>query len=125
MIGASGKTEEVLPVEAREMAAIALARLLELRGHTVSIAYNGTEAILQAKAIRPNIIILDIGLPDINGYDVAHTLKEDKNFPSTLIAITGYGHLEDRKRAKEVGFYAHLTKPVSVKEVEKVFRTLP
>jgi CheY-like chemotaxis protein len=121
----SKHTRTILIVDDNELAATALARLLELRGHTVSIAYNGTDAILQAKSLRPNIIILDIGLPDINGYDVAHTLREDKNFSSTLIAITGYGHLEDRKRAKEVGFYAHLTKPVSVKEVEKVFRTLP
>jgi signal transduction histidine kinase/CheY-like chemotaxis protein len=118
-------TRTILVVDDNEIAAEALGRLLQLRGHEVQIAHNGKEAIDQARRWHPQIIILDIGLPDIDGYEVARMLQGDKNFSSTLIALTGYGQPQDKERALEVGFDLHLTKPVGLKEIEAAFRKLP
>ena len=115
----------VLVVDDNEVAADALGRLLELRGHKVSIAYNGTEAIQKTRELRPDIIILDIGLPDIDGYEVARIVQGDKNFSSGLIALTGYAQPEDKERAYKAGFHVHCTKPVGLKELEAAFRKLP
>ena len=115
----------ILVVDDNEVAADALGRLLELRGHKVSIAYNGTEAIQKAREFHPDIIILDIGLPDMDGYEVARILKEDKKFSSGLIALTGYAQPEDKERAYKAGFHVHCTKPVGLKELEAAFRKLP
>lgn len=112
----------ILVVDDNEVAAQALGRLLELRGHTIDIAYNGLEAVDKARQSRPHIIILDIGLPDIDGYEVARRLQEEKNFPSVLIALTGYGQPQDKERALSMGFRLYLTKPVGLKEIEAAFR---
>jgi signal transduction histidine kinase/ActR/RegA family two-component response regulator len=115
----------ILVVDDNAIAAEALGRLLELRGHEVHIAHNGTEAIAAARQFRPQIIILDIGLPDIDGYEVARLVQEEKNYAPALIALTGYGQPQDKERALNAGFHLHLTKPVSLKEVEAAFRKLP
>lgn len=115
----------ILVVDDNEVAADALVRLLELRGHTVTVAYNGTEAVQKARELRPEIIILDIGLPDMDGYEVARILKEDKKFSSGLIALTGYAQPEDKERAYKAGFHVHCTKPAGLKELEAAFRKLP
>jgi CheY-like chemotaxis protein len=112
----------ILVVDDNEAAAQALGRLLQLRGHTVDIAYNGSEGVRKARDSHPQIIILDIGLPDMNGYEVAQLLREEKNFSSRLIALTGYGQPQDKETALKAGFYLHLTKPVGLKEIEAAFR---
>ncbi len=111
--------QRILVVDDNELAAEALGRLLELRGHYIAVAYSGAEALEKAKQFAPQVIILDIGLPDISGYEVARLLKENKKFSATLIALTGYGHTEDKERALAAGFRLHLTKPVSLAEVEQ------
>lgn len=118
-------THTILVVDDNEVAAKSLGRLLELRGHEVNIAYNGSEAVEKAKQLHPQIIILDIGLPDIDGYEVAHIVRGEKNYSPTLIALTGYGQPEDKERAREAGFHLHLTKPASLKEIEAAFRKVP
>ncbi len=118
-------TRSVLVVDDNEIAAEALGRLLELRGHEVHIAHNGQEAIDQTRQLHPQIIILDIGLPDIDGYEVARIVQGEKGFSSTLIALTGYGQPGDKERARDAGFFLHLTKPVGLKEVEAAFRKVP
>jgi len=75
--------------------------------------------------LHPQIIILDIGLPDMDGYEVARMLQEDKKFSSGLIALTGYAQPEDKERAYQAGFHVHCTKPVGLKELEAAFRKLP
>ncbi len=115
----------ILVVDDNEMAAEALGRLLELRGHEVTTAYSGQEAVEKARQSRPQIIILDIGLPDIDGYEVVRILREEKNYSPTLIALTGYGQTEDKERALKAGFHLHLTKPVALKEVEEAFQKVP
>jgi len=90
-----------------------LSMLLQAEGHEVDTANSGTKAIERAQAFRPRVVLLDIGLPDMDGYEVAQRLRE---LPETqlavLIALTGYGQPEDRARSKRAGFDHHLLKPV-------------
>lgn len=111
---------KVLVVDDNQEAAQGLGKLLTLRGHDVTLAYGGTDALSAAKREEPNIILLDIGLPDMDGYEVARSLREDDT-DSALIALTGYGQEEDKQRAKNAGFDYHLTKPVGLAEIEAVF----
>jgi CheY-like chemotaxis protein len=115
----------ILVVDDNEIAAKALGRLLQLRGHNVSIAYTGAEALHEVRQYAPEIILLDIGLPDMDGYEVLRILRREKTFSSKVIALTGYGQPQDKVRASKAGFYAHLTKPVSAKEIEAAFRKAP
>jgi len=118
-------TRTVLVVDDNEIAAEALGKLLELRGHTVTIAHNGTEAIHKATATHPEIIILDIGLPDIDGHEVARILRGEKNYSPAIIALTGFGNPQDKARALKGGFNLYLTKPSGLKEIEAAFRKVP
>jgi len=68
----------------------------------------------------PEVIILDIGLPDINGYEVAGKLRSELTYSPFIIALTGYGQYEDREKAREAGFDHHLTKPVGLRDIETV-----
>jgi signal transduction histidine kinase/ActR/RegA family two-component response regulator len=89
-----------------------LAVLLRLTGHEVSVARNGTRAIELVHDLQPDVGILDIGLPGMDGYELARRLRNEPHGRSMLlIAITGYGQEDDRKRAKQAGFNHHLTKP--------------
>lgn len=110
----------ILIVDDNITAAESLGKLLELRGHTIARAYTGTDALDTAREYDPDIIILDIGLPDMDGYEVAQHLRKEE-FKSALIALTGYGLDEDKVRAKESGFDYHLTKPIGLAEIEEVF----
>ncbi|MDO8576356.1 MAG: response regulator, partial [bacterium] len=115
----------ILVVDDNEVAAEALGRLLELRGHEVTIAHNGREARDKALQLRPQIIILDIGLPDIDGYEVVRLLREEKGYSPAFIALTGYGQESDKKRARDAGFNFHLTKPVGLRDIEAVLQKVP
>ena len=89
----------------------ALQFLLERWGHRVSVAGGGREGVALAGSLAPDWAVIDIGLPDIDGYEAARGLRESA--PSVrLVALTGYGRPEDRARAVAAGFGAHLTKPV-------------
>ncbi len=114
--------KNILVVDDNEAAVQSLATLLGLRGHTVSIAYNGFDAIDKAREQRPDIVVLDIGLPDIDGYEVVRILRSDDSFSSAVIALTGYGQASDKERALAAGFHHHLTKPVGLKELERAFK---
>jgi len=102
-----------------------LSALLETMGHDVRIAYNGTDALSVADAHRPDLVFLDIGLPGRNGYDVARTLRSSPDLAgATLVALTGYGQDEDRRRVREAGFDYHLVKPVEPSEITRIIDTL-
>ncbi|HVE50155.1 MAG TPA: response regulator [Casimicrobiaceae bacterium] len=104
----------ILVADDNKDAAVALAMYLELQGHAVRTAHDGIEALEIAQAFRPDIALLDIGMPKLNGYDVARRMRgEPWGGNSTLIAVTGWGQEEDRQRAASAGFSHHLTKPVS------------
>jgi CheY-like chemotaxis protein len=95
--------------------------LLELSGHHARTVNDGAAALAAARASVPEAIILDIGMPGMNGYDVARTLREDDRFAKTaLIALTGWGSREDKAKAMNAGFDFHLTKPVDAVEMSRV-----
>ena len=93
--------------------AMALAKLLRLLGHEVVVAHDGKAAIDAARAHRPEVVLLDIGLPGMDGYEVATKLREEKCCKdATIVAVSGYGQENDRRRSQDAGFDHHLVKPV-------------
>lgn len=103
----------ILVVDDNEDAAAGLSLLLELDGHVVRAAHDGHAALEAAEEFAPDIVILDIGLPGMDGYEVARRLRERAEGPrATLIALTGYGLEEDRRRSIEAGFDHHVVKPI-------------
>ncbi len=114
----------ILVVDDNEDGAESLATLLELYGHNVRIAHNGSAALSVAEEFRPNVILLDIGLPGMDGYEVARRLRANDAFRAArLIAMTGWGQDADRERSREAGFDLHLVKPVDPAELRKVLAT--
>src|SRR5687768_12151428 len=92
--------------------------LLQLIGYEVNVAYDGPEAIDAFAAEQPDIVFLDIGLPHINGYDVARAIRKQTPGHSTLlVALTGWGQEEDQRRAEEAGFDHHMVKPVAYEQL--------
>jgi CheY-like chemotaxis protein len=111
----------VLIVDDNEDSTESLARLLKLTGHQVETALDGVAGLRAARSYRPEIIFLDIGLPEISGYEIAKRLREDTNMAKVrLIAMTGYGQEEDRRKALEAGFDGHMIKPADPADVEKL-----
>jgi CheY-like chemotaxis protein len=101
----------ILVVDDNVDAAESLAVLLRIQGHDVRTAIDGPAALHVAEAFRPEVVLLDIGLPKMDDYEVARRLREQAGMGNTLlVALTGYGQ-EDRRRAEEAGFDAHLVKP--------------
>jgi CheY-like chemotaxis protein len=94
-------------------AAETLAFLLQLEGHDVAVAFDGPAALSEADKSHPQVVLLDIGMPGMDGYQVVHEMRQREPTKSAVIlALTGYGQPEDRARAKAAGFNDHLTKPV-------------
>ncbi len=121
-------TRTILVVDDNEAATNALGRLLRMRGHEVELAYTGAEALEKTGRGRPQVAIIDIQLPDLNGYDVARRLRDEEKkggVRTTLVALTGYGQNEDKEKARRAGFDHHLTKPVGLKEIEVILRKIP
>jgi CheY-like chemotaxis protein len=112
---------EVLVVEDHREAAKCLAQLLRLCGHEVMVAADGPEALNKARAHRPDVVLLDIVLPTVDGYDVAGLLSEafpdDKPY---LIAVSGYGGDEARRHSAAAGIDMHLTKPVDPRRLQHI-----
>jgi PAS domain S-box-containing protein len=105
--------KRVLVVDDNVDAAESIAMILRVSGYDVRCVYDGPSVLPAARAYRPDVVVLDIGLPGLNGYDVARGLREQPEFKRTpLVAVTGYGQEEDRQRSHEAGFDYHLTKPV-------------
>jgi signal transduction histidine kinase/ActR/RegA family two-component response regulator len=101
----------ILVVDDNEDAANSLAVILELEGHSVDIVYTAKDALEHAQASSPEVILLDVGLPEMSGYEVATRLRP-KLLATQIVALTGYGHAEDIRRASAAGFDAHVVKPV-------------
>jgi len=101
----------VLVVDDNEDAADSLATLLGVMGYEVRVAYDGPEAIQAADEFHPAVALLDIGLPRLSGYDIARHIRGTQGSKVLLVAITGWGQDDDRRRAREAGFDHHFTKP--------------
>lgn len=110
----------VLIVEDNVDAALTLQDLLRLSGHDVDVAYDGREALARAAALNPEIVLCDIGLPGMSGYEVARSLRALLNGTARLIAVTGYGLDADRERAMGAGFDGHLVKPITIEQLEAI-----
>jgi len=118
-------TRRILVVEDNEDSAESLALLLRLAGHTTHNAYDGLEAMEAAATFRPDVILLDIGLPKLNGYEVARKIREQPwGQAVVLVALTGWGQEEDRRRSREAGFNHHLTKPVDPLALTRLLASL-
>jgi CheY-like chemotaxis protein len=109
----------ILLVEDHQDTADTTATLLRLFGHQVDIASDGPRALALAQVKQPDVVLLDIGLPGMSGYEVAKKLRSEQKSRMLLIATTGYGHdADERLRSYEAGIDLHLTKPVGASELE-------
>jgi PAS domain S-box-containing protein len=121
----AGPTLKILVVDDNRDAADSCTSVLELSGHEVRTAYSGLRALKLAEQFRPQAILLDIGLPDVTGYEVARQIRaSDWGRKVPLVAITGWGQESDRRRAFEAGFDHHLTKPVAPETVDSLLRRI-
>jgi CheY-like chemotaxis protein len=114
----------VLVVDDNEDSALSLAMLLELQGYAVTTAFRGGEALRKAADETPDVALLDIGLPDMTGYELAGRLRDTVGMPVTLVALTGWGQDEDRRAAAGAGFDHHFTKPVDPDALERLLQDL-
>jgi len=116
----------ILIVDDSEDGAESLAMLLQLGGHETFKAHDGEEAIRVAERVRPDAVLLDIGLPILNGYEVCRRIRREKwGQHLTIVALTGWDQEEDRHRSREAGFDAHMVKPVDHDELLKLLASLP
>lgn len=120
----SPQSRRVLLVEDNEDVAQALTMLLRILGHQVSVAHSGEEALAAVQTEPPDVVLLDIGLPDMNGYEVAQRLRrEPLNGHLRLIALSGFGSEKDVERAKAAGFDHHLMKPADIDDLQAALLT--
>jgi CheY-like chemotaxis protein len=121
-----GKSRRVLVVEDNLDSARSLSDLLVIWGHQVRIAYEGPAALETALAFRPDVALVDIGLPGMNGYQLARLIRTQPTLKETLlVALTGYGQEEDRRQAEEAGFDRHFTKPIDLAELQVLVGQTP
>jgi signal transduction histidine kinase/ActR/RegA family two-component response regulator len=119
----SAQTRRILVVDDNRDSADTLGVLLELMGHLARTAYDGPQALDMVREFWPEIVLLDIGLPTLGGYEVARRLRGDPAMPSlVLVALSGYGAEEDRQRSREAGFDHHLVKPCALEDLEALLR---
>jgi CheY-like chemotaxis protein len=109
---------QMLVVDDNMDAALMLATLLELQGNRVSVEHDGRGALRRARQERPQVLLLDIGLPDMDGYELARQLRAlPETADAVLVALTGYGQSENRRQAEQAGFDHYLVKPASMEQV--------
>jgi PAS domain S-box-containing protein len=109
---AAPRTRRVLVVDDNVDAAESLSLLLQADGHQTELAHDGLAAVAASARFAPDIVLLDIGLPGLNGYEAARRMRSQGGARATLVALTGWGQQQDRARAAQAGFDLHLTKPV-------------
>ncbi|HZE60178.1 MAG TPA: PAS domain S-box protein [Burkholderiales bacterium] len=120
---AGGARRRILVVDDKRDAAQALRLVLEGDGHEVQVAVDGPSGLALARQFRPDVALLDIGLPRMNGYELAQRLREEPSLEGTLlVAVTGYGQMHDRARASACGFHHHLVKPVEFGALQQLLR---
>jgi CheY-like chemotaxis protein len=111
----------VLVVDDNRDAADTLSALLELLGHRTEVANDGGAALEAVRDFRPQVVFLDLGMPEMDGYDVARAIRDDRRLDQPLlVALTGWGGADDRQRTGAAGFDLHLTKPVDLAAIEKM-----
>ncbi|AMV21772.1 ATP-binding protein [Planctomyces sp. SH-PL14] len=112
---------KILLVDDNRDSAISLAMILKLQGHSTTLAHDGRAAVAMAEQVRPEVMLVDIGLPGLNGYEVARAVRGKPWGPGvTLIALTGWGRDEDRAESAAAGFDSHLVKPLSYPQLNRI-----
>ena len=115
------KSFRILVVDDNHDSALSQAMMLSIMGHETRTAHDGESAVVCAESFLPEVVLLDIGLPKLNGYEVAQRIREQPWGASMfLIAVTGWGQEEDRQRSTEVGLNVHMVKPVEPAALEKI-----
>ena len=109
----------MLVVDDNRDAADSLALLLVSDGHTVEVAYGPDDALNSVDRVQPDVVLLDIGMPGLDGHDVARILRARHGDDLLLIALTGYGQAQDRERSRNAGFNAHLVKPTDLQTLRR------
>jgi CheY-like chemotaxis protein len=109
----------VLVIEDNEDSAESLRDILELQGHVVSVAHDGPEGLARARAAEPDVVLCDVGIPGLDGYEVARRLRA-AGTRARLVALTGYAGADDVARAQQAGFDAHLAKPPDLERLERL-----
>jgi CheY-like chemotaxis protein len=116
----------ILIVDDNRDAAESLAMLLSITGNQTQTAFDGLEAVEAAAAFKPDLVLLDIGLPKLNGYDACRRIREQAwSRNMVLVALTGWGQEEDRSRASDAGFHSYIVKPVDYAALKKLLASLP
>ena len=122
----AGRRHRVLIVDDNADSASSLALLLELNGHEAHTAHDGVGGLAAAERLQPDLVLLDIGLPGLNGYEVCRRIRQEAwGKDLMVVALTGWGQEEDRSRSREAGFSAHLVKPVDLTALMRILATLP
>jgi len=117
--------ERILLVDDNRDAADSLARLIQSLGHDVKAVYGGTEAIEQTAAFQPDMALVDIGMPDLDGYETVRRLRERRgNVHLIVVAVTAWTRDEDNRRAYESGFDLHVAKPMNVEKLKELLALL-
>ena len=115
----------ILVVDDNADSALSLAMMLSMMGHDTRTAHDGEEAVATAEAFRPQVVLLDIGLPKLNGYEVAQRIRQQEWGTSMfLVAVTGWGQDEDRRRSEDVGMNLHMVKPVEPSALDRMLAGL-
>ncbi len=115
----------ILVVDDNHDSALSLAMMLSIMGHETRTAHDGESAVATAESFLPDVVLLDIGLPKLNGYEVAQRIRQNAWGQSMfLIAVTGWGQEEDRQRSSEVGLNVHMVKPVEPAALERLLSEL-
>jgi two-component system CheB/CheR fusion protein len=115
----------VLVIEDNLDCAATLKEVLELNGQEVAVAYDGREGLAKARSLKAELVFCDIGLPELDGYEVARRIRADPDLAPTLVALTGYARPEDQRLAIEAGFDHHLGKPLELARLEELLARLP
>jgi CheY-like chemotaxis protein/two-component sensor histidine kinase len=119
-------SRRILVVDDNRDSAKTMAMLLKVTGHQTQIAYDGLEAVEAAESFRPEVVLLDIGLPKLNGYETAVAIRQQPwGKDMLLVALTGWGQDDDRQKSKDAGFDAHLVKPVEHSVLAKLLADSP
>jgi CheY-like chemotaxis protein len=120
------RQRRILVADDNQDAAITLAMLLEAFGNEVRVAHDGAEAVEMAASFRPDAILLDIGMPKLNGYEACERIRlQEGGARAVIVALTGWGGEEDKERARSAGFDRHLVKPIDPGMLEELVAELP
>jgi CheY-like chemotaxis protein len=118
---AASSGHRLLVVDDNKDAALSLATLLQLQGHEVRVAHDGSSALAAASSFLPKMVFLDLGMPDMDGYEVARRMRQQPGMEAVVLAaLTGWGQEEDRRRTLAAGFDHHLVKPPEPMVLERL-----